>query len=95
MYKQYVEFMKDQKAEEKDIAKSWLYREIFNTKFNLSFKLLEMDTCDDCDRFQRTILDTKSEEEKQNVITEKNKHLKEAEDRYNLKKNRQRRVLQK
>lgn len=38
-------------------VKESYYRQIFNTQYNLSFKIPETDTCDDCDEFERRLKD--------------------------------------
>ena len=43
MYRQYVE---ECNAKGKVFGKEWLFRKVFNEEFNLSFKQLEVDTCD-------------------------------------------------
>lgn len=86
MYRQYKEWMAEKESPENLIAKEWLYRNIFNTKFNLSFKLPSVDTCDDCDAYQRKIMDAKDEETKKNIEKDKEVHDFAAEERYNLKK---------
>lgn len=86
MYQQYQEAMKEKGTPPEHIAKQWLYRQIFNTKFNLSFKLPSVDTCDDCDEFERKIQDAKDETEKEQVLKEKELHDKLAQERYELKK---------
>lgn len=45
-----------------------------------------MDTCDDCDRLRRSIADTNDEKEKQELVSEKDKHLEQADKRYLIKK---------
>lgn len=86
MYKQYKEWMKEKEYPPNILAKEWLYRNIFNTKFNLSFKLPSVDTCDDCDAYDRKLLDVEDEEEKEIIKKDKEVHTKAAEERYNLKK---------
>lgn len=87
MYKQYVEKMKSEMKSPEEIAKDWLYRDIFNKKFNLAFKLPDQDTCDDCDKFERELKDPQiSYEEKEKVKEMKKKHWEESELRYKLKR---------
>lgn len=83
MYKQYKEKMENKN--EKEYAKEWLYREIFNTQFNLSFKLPDVDTCDDCDKYKILIKDAQDEDKKNEIIKDRDAHLKKAEQRYSLK----------
>lgn len=52
MYSLYVEHCKENEVKQELIAKQWLFRDIFNTEFNLGFKEPANDTCDDCDEFQ-------------------------------------------
>ncbi|CAH0397337.1 unnamed protein product [Chilo suppressalis] len=86
MYKQYKEWMAEKEIPSNLVAKDWLYRNIFNTKFNLSFKLPSVDTCDDCDAYQRKLLDAKDEETKEIIEKDKEVHDIAAEERYKLKK---------
>nr|CAH7738552.1 unnamed protein product [Callosobruchus chinensis] len=67
---------------EENIAKRWLYADIFNTEFNLSFKLPYNDTCDECDKFMLA----KSQSRDENIEIEYQHHLEEASRRYHLKK---------
>lgn len=84
MYKQYKNWMNER--EPNLVAKEWLYRNIFNTKFNLSFKLPSVDTCDDCDAYERALLDAKDEEGKKKIEKEREIHIMAAEKRYSLEK---------
>lgn len=86
MYKQYKEWMAGKEAPANLVAKEWLYRNVFNTKFNLSFKLPSIDTCDDCDAYQRKLLDAKDKETKEIIEKDKEVHDIAAEERYKLKK---------
>lgn len=86
MYKQYKEWMAEKDMPSNLVAKEWLYRNVFNTKFNLSFKLPSIDTCDDCDAYQRKLLDAKDKETKVIIEKAKDEHDIAAEERYKLKK---------
>lgn len=68
------------------VAKEWLFSNVLNTKFNLSFKLPSIDTCDDCDAYQRKLLDAKDKESKETIEKDKKVHDIAAEERYKLKK---------
>uniref|UniRef100_A0A6P7HCD0 Uncharacterized protein LOC114349067 n=1 Tax=Diabrotica virgifera virgifera TaxID=50390 RepID=A0A6P7HCD0_DIAVI len=85
MYKLYEQEKTENKDATEDIAKPWLYRDIFNKQFNLTFKPPEVDTCDDCDMFSAKIRAIDNDSEKQLIENEKDTHLKEAEDRYKFK----------
>ncbi|CAH1114773.1 unnamed protein product [Psylliodes chrysocephalus] len=70
----------------KDIPKSWLYSDIFNSEFNLSFSQPSNDTCDLCDEFIVKLKDTSSMQQRQSIQEEYDRHLLEAEKRYSEKK---------
>nr|CAI5862438.1 unnamed protein product [Callosobruchus analis] len=46
MYELYAAHCKETAMEESLVAKRWIYRDVFNKRFNLSFKAPEIDTCD-------------------------------------------------
>ena len=56
----------------------WVYRNTFNTKFNLSFHRPYTDTCQHCDRM-KTQIDASEGEEKRKLENEKELHLRKAE----------------
>lgn len=64
MYELYVSDCREQNVPFEQIAKLWLYTEIFNTEFNYSFKNPVNDTCDECDYFQVQLRNMVSNEEK-------------------------------
>lgn len=41
-----------QNLPKENVAKEWLYAEIFNYEFNYGFKSPDTDTCDICDKFK-------------------------------------------
>lgn len=84
MYDLYKTYNTENNVQISKIAKSWLYREIFNTKFNLTFKPPEVDTCDDCDMFSAKLKGMEDGPEKQLLEIEKDLHLIEADNRYKL-----------
>ncbi|KAJ8721081.1 hypothetical protein PYW08_006846 [Mythimna loreyi] len=86
MYQHYKELMIKEGTPNNLVAKEWLYRNIFNTKFNLSFKLPSVDTCDDCDAYERKFKDAIEETEKKEIEKEHKLHQDAANERYNLKK---------
>lgn len=63
MYKLYVDNCKEHKVPTGNIAKHWLYSEIFNNEFNLAFKEPANDSCDICDEFIIKIKNSTIEEE--------------------------------
>lgn len=94
MYKLYVDNCKEHKVPTGNIAKHWLYSEIFNNEFNLAFKEPANDSCDICDEFIIKIKNSTIEEE---ACLQKmyEAHLDEAKLRYAEKKrtNLKQRVL--
>ncbi|KAJ8896389.1 hypothetical protein PR048_001733 [Dryococelus australis] len=63
MHRLYVQEWKDENIPVNDIGKSWLYRDIFNTEFNLAFYQPDVDTCNYCDRYHILIKEATSEED--------------------------------
>ncbi|KAJ8911240.1 hypothetical protein NQ315_012227, partial [Exocentrus adspersus] len=51
MYELFSEECRENEIPQEEIPKKWLYADIFNTEFNLSFKEPNNDTCDTCDEF--------------------------------------------
>ncbi|KAF0682293.1 Uncharacterized protein FWK35_00033855, partial [Aphis craccivora] len=94
MYKLYVDNCKEHKVPTGNIAKHWLYSEIFNNEFNLAFKEPANDSCVICDEFIIKIKNSTIEEE---ACLQKmyEAHLDEAKLRYAEKKrtNLKQRVL--
>ena len=86
MYRMYKTECEENNVEEAHIVKEWLYADIFNTEFNLSFKYPDNDTCDQCDSFLIQQRETQNLAEKENLQKEYDLHLQEASNRYNLKK---------
>lgn len=75
MYQCYLECCVE---EEKRPVKEWLYREIFNTDFNLSFHQPHTDTCNKCDNFE-ILLKSGNEEQISKVKIDKELHQRKAE----------------
>lgn len=63
------------------------YRKVFNTEFNLSFKIPSLDTCDKCDHLDRLYKDASTEESKLQYGKQKDLHLEKANQRYKEKRN--------
>lgn len=64
------------------LVKYWLYYEIFNTEFNISFGYPRSDICDTCERLQAEIKAAETSEDtaaKKRLATEKELHLRKAE----------------
>lgn len=53
----------------------WMFREIFNTKFNLSFHRPQTDTCKTCDLLKVQLIAAKQYEEKESILEKKRLHL--------------------
>ncbi|KAJ8946649.1 hypothetical protein NQ314_008821 [Rhamnusium bicolor] len=51
MYSLFKDECLEKDIREEEIPKQWVYTDIFNTEFNLSFKAPATDTCDLCDEF--------------------------------------------
>ncbi|CAG9823929.1 unnamed protein product [Phaedon cochleariae] len=68
------------------IAKNWLYIEIFQTEFNLSFKLPYNDTCDECDKLLLCKGQATEPAERDELQQRYSEHINEASNRYSLKK---------
>lgn len=75
MYNCYLQFCEEQ---EKRPVKEWLYRDIFNRDFNLSFHQPHSDTCNKCDSFD-ILLKSGDEEQRKKVQIEKEVHQRKAE----------------
>lgn len=85
MYRLYVEKCEQEAVPEKLIAKQWLYNEIFNFEYNISFKEPSNDTCDLCDRLLKDRQDVQDEHERQRIQHSYEQHLDEAGYRYKKK----------
>lgn len=86
MYRMYKAECEENNLEDTHIAKDWLYADIFNKEFNLSFKPPDNDTCDQCDYFLTQLREIQTPTEKQIIQQEYDEHLQEASKRYNLKR---------
>ena len=86
MFRLYEQECKDKNIPSSDIAKNWLYRQIFNTKFNLGFHQPCLDTCNNCDMYKIQLKESKSEEEQNKIKQGQENHLQDAQYRYQLKK---------
>ncbi|KAJ8873341.1 hypothetical protein PR048_026975 [Dryococelus australis] len=78
MHRLYVQEYRDKNIPEIDIGKSWLYRDIFNTEFNLAFHQHDVDTCNDCDRYHLLIKEATSEDDIAKVKERQKCNLTEA-----------------
>lgn len=94
MYRMYQAECEENNVEQAHIAKEWLYAEIFNTEFNLSFKYPDNDTCDQCDHFLIKLREEPSIVEKETLQKEYDLHLEEASKRYKLKKEDKQKYLE-
>nr|CAH7751372.1 unnamed protein product [Callosobruchus chinensis] len=86
LYRLYRDYCEEKNIPEQHIAKEWLYTEVFNKEFNISFKYPSNDTCDLCDSYLIRLKDESNAEEKRNLQCEYENHLAEASKRYQLKK---------
>nr|CAI5846436.1 unnamed protein product [Callosobruchus analis] len=85
MYSLYLEDCEEKGRRNDEIAKEWLYSDIFNYEYNYSFKSPDTDTCDICDRYKIRLQDASSSDLRIRLQTEYDHHLKDANDRYMLK----------
>ncbi|VEN41695.1 unnamed protein product [Callosobruchus maculatus] len=85
MYQLYVEQCKDNSIPVEDIAKEWVYSDVFNYEFNYGFKNPDADTCDDCDLFHLKLREAETEEIRLSVQNDYDIHLSDAENRYKSK----------
>ncbi|KAF2893056.1 hypothetical protein ILUMI_13126 [Ignelater luminosus] len=86
MYQLFKEECQNERMGNDDISKQWLYAHIFNTEFNLGFKAPATDTCNMCDEYQ-ILFKGASNVNQQTFVQEKyEKHLAEAQQRYQTKK---------
>lgn len=85
MYNLYRQYCQENKVDPQDIIKESYYRFIFVSEYNFSFKLPSLDTCDDCDKFEKRLLDAREEIEKENIKKERDAHHHESDNRYKMK----------
>ncbi|CAH1959018.1 unnamed protein product [Acanthoscelides obtectus] len=86
MYQCFYEECIEKKLSQAEIPKQWLYADIFNTEFNLSFKEPDNDTCDTCDEFLIKLKDAGSVEERNELQKKYEAHLLDADNRYKYKR---------
>nr|CAH7726499.1 unnamed protein product [Callosobruchus chinensis] len=67
------------------IGKLWLYRDIFNAEFNLSFKKPSNDTCDKCDSLTMKMKDCSEPSQREALQIEYNNHIEDSQLRYKMK----------
>ena len=76
MYELYVEKCKSVKQ---DPVKYWCYREVFNTRFNLSFHQPRKDTCKCCDIYKVQVDCARVKTKLLQIKSERDLHLRKAE----------------
>lgn len=86
MYKLYLKWCNDKELSKDKLVKCSMYRFIFCTEFNFSFKKPNLDTCDTCDKFESSLRNITDATQKETIEKEKKNHLDEAENRYALKR---------
>lgn len=86
MYQLYIDECNENNLDPKLRAKKWLYADIFNKDFNLSFKPPEIDTCDTCSTHTAKLKSNLTEDEINSVKADHEAHLIESKTRYNFKK---------
>lgn len=63
----------------RNAVSTWKFRHIFNTEFNLKFKPLKIDTCHTCDKIKAEIQSRTNDNEKEQLLKQKERHLLFAE----------------
>lgn len=86
MHQLYIEDCEAENIPPEKIGKFWLYQEIFNTEFNLSFKQPSNDTCDMCDSVAIKLKDIDNNGDKNTIQADYNRQLEEAKRRYDEKR---------
>lgn len=82
----YDEYKKSCELDKKKILSLFVFREIFNHSFNLSFHRPQKDTCQKCDQFNIQLKSLPDGEEKQKMELERSLHQRKAEAVKALKK---------
>ncbi|KAG8294870.1 hypothetical protein J6590_108570 [Homalodisca vitripennis] len=85
IYQLYMDKCNESNVDPKLRAKKWLYSDIFNKEFKLSFKPPEIDTCDTCSMLTAKLKNDLTEDEKNLVQADYDAHLIESKTRYDLK----------
>lgn len=86
MYQCFYDEQVENGIDTNDIPKQWLYSDIFNTEYNLSFKEPGNDTCDQCDEYTIKLKESISPEDRQQLERQYEEHLFDADNRYKLKR---------
>lgn len=77
----YKEYKESQEMKNQTFVSLFIFREMFNTEFNLSFKRKHSDTCKTCDEFKVAIGSTLVPQDQKNTLEEKRKmHLQLVEE---------------
>lgn len=64
------------KKENRAVLSEWMFRHIFNTKFNLSFHKLKIDTCHTCDQIEAKLkIESISSQSQEELLQERENHL--------------------
>nr|CAH7753409.1 unnamed protein product [Callosobruchus chinensis] len=85
MYRLYLEECNERGFGSENIAKEWLYAEIFNYEYNYSFKSPDNDTCDLCDQLQLQIREAESLDSRKKLQADYDQHLADSTNRYKMK----------
>ncbi|KAJ8943632.1 hypothetical protein NQ314_009696 [Rhamnusium bicolor] len=83
MYQLYLDDCRDANVPNENIAKEWLYSEIFNYEYDYSFKTSDSDTYI-CDKYKIQLQES-SVEERTTLQEDYERHLTDANKRYSLK----------
>jgi len=86
MYKLYVEKREEQEIPCREVGSSSLYQKVFCDDFNFSFECPSTDTCEVCEEFISKIGEAIDDAERIDLETERSKHLEDAGNRYELKR---------
>ena len=86
MTKMFKLYLEECKHNNHTAVSLYMFRHIFNTKFNLHFKQPKMDTCQTCDEFRAKITGLSNGPEKNELIEEHELNLRKAESMKDMKK---------
>lgn len=85
MYRLYLDYCKENSIPNENFATNWVYRDVYNKRFNLSFKPPEVDTCDTYDSYRAKLKGNLSQLERETIQAEHNSHIDEYKKRYDMK----------
>lgn len=80
MYQLYLDYCKENIAN-----KNWVYRDVFNKRFNVSSKPPEVDTCNTYDSYRAKLNGNLSQLEREAIQAEHNSYINESKKGYEMK----------